>query len=325
MALTNEQYDQILREYEIRRRDNEIKSAENRARLEEGFPKLKELEDRLSRLYISGLMKDLDGEGRNAEETEKEAAAIKKEIHDMLDEQGFSEGDLEPICDCYDCHDTGFIIGEDGIKTKCHCFKARELELLYENSHLGEQVKRCNFDNVSYEGREGEDLESLKRAVSKAKDFAENFGKDFRNIIFYGTVGTGKSFLSYCISDVLLKSHRSVIYMSANDLFDRIGDISFRMNEIGERNAAYRELTDCDLLVIDDLGTELTNAFTESELFALLNGRLLNRRSTIISTNLDLSDIRDRYSDRVFSRLAGDYEFVKLVGKDFRFIRRENA
>ena len=125
------------------------------------------------------------------------------------------------------------------------------------------------------------------------RHFIDTFDKDYENLYFYGTVGTGKSFLSICTAKELI-----------------------------ERGHFIRDLTDCDLLIIDDLGTELTNAFTQSRFFELLNLRHLARKSTIISTNLDLRDLRDRYSDRIYSRIISDYIICKLEGPDIRMKKK---
>ena len=136
--------------------------------------------------------------------------------------------------------------------------------------------------------------------------------------MFCGTVGTGKSFLSCCIASELLASYHSVVYMSANTLFDTLAKAQFSRDKASEAVDVKDRIYDCDLFIMDDLGSEMTNSFVGTELFTILNERYNSRKSTIISTNLELVDLRDRYSDRIFSRITGSYEILKLCGPDLR-------
>jgi DNA replication protein DnaC len=183
-------------------------------------------------------------------------------------------------------------------------------------------ISHENFSTLSYDYYQGEDLERFKGAVKISKDFIEKFKQDYHNILFYGTVGTGKSFLSGCIASELLKDGVSVIYFSAAGLFESLARYTFDTKEKEALSAFYQDLYNCELLIIDDLGTEITNTFVASQLFSCLNERNLRSRSTIISTNLSLEEMRDRYSDRVFSRITSSYTICKLTGKDIRMIKK---
>ena len=137
-----------------------------------------------------------------------------------------------------------------------------------------------------------------------------------------GTVGTGKSFLSGCIASELLQSGHSVIYFSASGLFDTLARYTFNAGAKEALSGFYEDIYSCDLLIIDDLGTEMTNTFVASQLFSCLNERHLRKNSTIISTNLSLEELRDRYSDRVFSRITSHYDLCKLTGPDIRMYKK---
>jgi DNA replication protein DnaC len=138
-------------------------------------------------------------------------------------------------------------------------------------------------------------------------------------------VGTGKSFLSCCIARELLDAGKSVKYFSAGALFDKISDLTFRSKEKETRSYFYQELYDCDLLIIDDLGTELVNAFVASELFDCLNERHLREKATIISSNISLEELRDHYSERIFSRITSHFELLKFTGPDIRMYKKRIA
>ena len=235
----------------------------------------------------------------------------------LLEDAGFAPDYLEPVYECPDCQDTGYIGSE-----KCHCFKQAMITLLYEQSNIREMLRTENFDSLSYEYYEGEDLSRFKNAVRTCRNFVKNFNSDYHNLFFYGTVGTGKSFLSGCVAKELIETGHSVIYFSATGLFDLLSKNSFDYKNREELRETYADLYQCDLLIIDDLGTELTNQFVTSQLFALLNERHMGKKATIISTNLSLEELRNRYSDRIFSRITSHYEICKLTGQDIRMYRK---
>ena len=132
----------------------------------------------------------------------------------------------------------------------------------------------------------------------------------------YGNTGVGKTFLSNCVAKDLLDSGHSVIYFTAFQLFDILSKGVFEKDS--DAIAAHQNIFDCDLLIIDDLGTELSNSFTTSQLFLCVNERILRHRSTIISTNLNLAQVADIYSERTLSRISDSYTIIKLFGDDIR-------
>jgi len=214
---------------------------------------------------------------------------------------------------CETCQDTGYYNGE-----KCHCFKQASLTLLYEQSNLKDYLNSTDFSNVSEEYYEGEDLVHFKDSYQKSINFVNNFKNDYQNLYFYGTVGTGKSFLSGCIAKALMKEGHSVIYFSASQLMNAISRSSFDYNKKNENSDSYNDILECDLLIIDDLGTEMINDFTRSQLFTCLNERYLRKKSVVISTNFSLKELRDYYSERIFSRIVGHFLFCKMTGPDIR-------
>ena len=197
-----------------------------------------------------------------------------------------------------------------------------EISLIYEQSHIKELLETDNFDHLSYEFYQGEDLTRFTNAVKECQNFVKNFNSDYHNLFFYGTVGTGKSFLSSCIAKELIEQGKLVIYFSSAQLFETLSRSTFDRNSEEAASGIYEDIYECDLLIIDDLGTELTNAFVSSQLFSCLNNRHLRRKSTIITTNLSLEELRDRYSDRIFSRITSNYGMCKLTGHDIRITKK---
>jgi DNA replication protein DnaC len=283
----------------------------------EHLPKYRELEDETASLSVAQGKKLLFGDEAALEKLRKSLADLKKQKKQLLTEAGLSADYLEPIYSCPDCRDTGYIDRE-----KCHCLRQAEISLLYEQSGLQEILANNNFSLLSYEYHSGEDLLHFEKAVENCKNFIKNFDSDYHNLFFYGTVGTGKSFLSGCVAKELMDRGHSVIYFGATGLFDLLSSTSFDTKSREERQNTYSDLYQCDLLIIDDLGTELTNQFTASQLFSLLNERHIGRKATVISTNLSLRELQDRYSDRIFSRITSNFEVCKLTGADIRMYQK---
>ena len=197
-----------------------------------------------------------------------------------------------------------------------------EISLLYAQSHIQELIERENFSVLSYEYYQGEDLRRFEAAVGISRRFIREFGEACRNLFFYGTVGTGKSFLSGCIARELLQRGCSVLYFSAAGLFDTLARYTFDGRLKDSLQDFCEDLYGCDLLIVDDLGTEITNSFVTSALFSCLNERHLRGRSTLISTNISLEELRDRYSDRIFSRISSGFTLCKLTGPDIRILKK---
>ena len=317
MALSKEQYDSIIREYEERQTHNHRELLRRRERIHTLIPGYKELEDEVASISVARAKLLLDNPSADKSEYNKRMADITFQKKALLKEHGYAEDYLELGYTCTDCKDTGYIGGE-----KCHCFKQMEISLLYEQSNIQEMISKENFSTLSYEYYEGEDLTRFKNAVNVSKNFVTGFKNHYQNLFLYGSVGTGKSFLSGCIAKELLSQGCSVIYFSANGLFDTLARYAFDTKSKDTLYNLNKDLYNCDLVIIDDLGTEVTNNFVSSQLFALLNERHLRQKSTIISTNLSLEELRDRYSERVFSRITSNYSICKLTGKDIRIQKK---
>ncbi len=325
MALNALQYEEIIKDYEKLRDKNRHLLESRREEVYAKLPGYRELEDSISTLSVSAARQLLDGDSSARTRLHDSLIRIRSKQKELLDSACFPRDYLEPVYTCSCCQDTGYVSGKDGLQEKCRCFRQKEISLLYTQSNIQEMIARENFSTLSYEYYQGEDLQHFRAAVELAWKFVQNFRQDYQNLFFYGTVGTGKSFLSGCIAKELLQQGCSVIYFSSSGLFETLARYSF---DFREKEALYgfcEDLYGCDLLIIDDLGTEVTNNFVTSQLFACLNERNLRRKSSIISTNLNLSELRDRYSDRIFSRITSNYSLCKLTGPDIRICRKRLA
>ena len=317
MPLSNAQYDAIRRNYEIRQLNNRHRLERKMEYVYNHVPGYRDLDDTIASVSVAQGKKLLEGDDSAMENLREQLAELSGRKTKLLLDAGLPADYLKPVYTCPDCQDTGYISNQ-----KCHCFRHAVITLLYEQSNIQEMLQSENFDTLSYEYYEGEHLSLFKNAVVTCHNFIKNFNSDYHNLFFYGTVGTGKSFLSNCVAKELIESGHSVIYFSSANLFDLLSKYSFEYKNREARKDQYDELSECDLLIIDDLGTELTNQFVASQLFSLLNERHMGKKATLISTNLSLEELRNRYSDRIFSRITSHYEVCKLTGTDIRMYKK---
>lgn len=326
MPLSNSQYDELIRTYDARQLKNQHDLEQRIRHAYLKVPRLKEIDDAIASASVAQAKKMLEGDEQALSALKGQLAAYRKERCDLLIRYEFPADYFEPAYTCRDCKDTGFINGK-----RCHCFKQAAIDLVYTQSNLKDILIRENFSTFSYDYYSDEDinpatglssLATVKNAVAKCHDFIDHFHEPgtFSNLYFYGDTGIGKTFLSNCVAKELLDAGYSVIYFTAFQLFDILSKGVFDKDE--NAIAAHQNIFTCDLLIIDDLGTELSNSFTTSQLFLCLNERILRRKSTIISTNLGMNQLADIYSERVLSRISSNYTIIKLFGSDIRILKR---
>ena len=325
MSLTNEQYDTIMRIYSRRQADNRFRQKERQQAVYDAIPAFADLETEISSLQASRARLMLGDQTGQATRCADRLHTLCEKRNHLLAEHGFPADYLKPHYICPDCQDTGYIGTE-----KCHCLKQAVVQLLYSQSNLNDILEEENFSKCSLDyyssnhidpltGRSS--LESMQTALKICHAFVDTFSEEFHNILLYGDTGVGKTFLSHCIAKELMDASYSVIYLTSDQLFK-----IFAQNTFGKKadkdEEAYEHIYNCDLLIIDDLGTEGPNSFTVSQLFVCMNERILRRKSTIISTNLALDDIKNIYSERIFSRISSNYTILRLTGDDIRIQKK---
>lgn len=253
---------------------------------------------------------------------------LSRQKQQILGSAGYPKDYLEMHYCCPDCQDTGYIGTQ-----KCHCFRQAIIDLLYAQSNLSDFLEQENFSRFSLDYYSDQKTDSVtgmtarqtaSRTLEECKNFVQNFDSSFENLFLYGDTGLGKTFLSHCIARELIEASHSVIYFSAFRLFELFADATFGRTSEDVPSELEQHVFDCDFLIIDDLGTEMTNTFVSSQLFLILNERILRRKSTLISTNLNLETFADIYSERVFSRISSSYTMLKLIGDDIRIQKKLN-
>ena len=324
MPLSNTQYDEIIRTYDARQLRNKREQEKKLRYAYQKIPRLREIDDAIASCSVAQAKKMLGGDALALSDLKAQIANYRAEKQELLTRYDFPDDYFEPSYPCRDCKDTGFIDGK-----RCHCFRQAAINLIYAQSNLKEILIKENFSTFSFEYYSDTQvnpatgltsLETAKDAVAKCKDFIRHFDDEFSNLYFYGDTGIGKTFLSNCVAKELMDSGHSVIYFTAFQLFDILSKGVFEKDE--DAVAAHRNIFTCDLLIIDDLGTELANSFTTSQLFLCLNERILRKKSTVISTNLGMTQLADIYSERILSRISSYYTLIKLFGDDIRILKR---
>jgi len=329
--LKNEQYNQILREYDNRRFQAKFEQNKRKEEAYKLIPKLKELEEELISLAAQSGRMALFGDESSLKTLKEKIAMLEKQQEELLVDNGFPADYLNLYYQCSKCKDTGFIGTE-----KCNCLKQAIADLLYSDSNIKAVLANENFSTFSFKYYSDEyvdetlglsPLSNMQKIVASCKSFIRHFDKCNDNLIFTGNTGVGKTFLANCIAKELLDNGYTVIYLTAFRLFDILEKNKFSKDEDSSYEASnqFDYILDCDLLIIDDLGTELNNAFTNSQLYVILNERLLRQKSTIISTNLTLPNINAIYGERIFSRIASNYKVHRIIGEDIRLHKAINS
>lgn len=314
--------------------DKQSRAAEFAARQQRIFreiPRLAdidiELRSTMSQIVVSALRRGTDPmpalrviRDRNLE-LQRERAAI-------LMDRGYEADELEEKPFCVLCGDTGFRGG-----AMCRC-----LRKYYAKAQIGELSRLLDMGNASFESFDFRwystepwnkagvsPYDNVERHFCTCRDYAYQFGPRSGNLLLSGDPGLGKTFLSACIARVVSENGFSVVYDTASHIFAQFERVKFGREEDEAAEEDVNRCLNCDLLIMDDLGTEMTTAFVQSALYQIINGRLLAGKQTIINTNLPPEEIGRRYSPQILSRIEGEYEILPFFGEDIRRLKRRRG
>nr|WP_312984839.1 ATP-binding protein [Clostridioides sp.] len=320
----------ILKKYEERRDENELLLEKRKKQVYNRFPQIKGIDDEISliglKLAKSVLTNPNDRESI-VHKSREEIEALRARKCKVLADNNIPDNYLEMKYHCNMCKDKAFLPNGE----KCNCFKQEIINEAYKMSNIENVLNKENFSNFNLEifstekskERGVSPRENIFEILTYCEDYVHNFNPiQSNNILFYGSTGLGKTYMCNCIAKDLLDKGYLVIYQTSFRILEILEDYKFRRDsegKISEEN--YKNLFDCDLLIIDDLGTELTNTFTSSELFNIVNTRLTAGKSIIISTNLTPSQIGETYTQRTLSRILDQFKIFDFFGSDLRWER----
>ncbi|BCZ49417.1 DNA replication protein DnaC [Clostridium gelidum] len=310
---------EILKIYDKLREDEARALKLRKTEISKEYPQIIDLDNKIQKLSLQmavSVLKSNNGE-KTLNNFKEDITDLRIKKCEMLVERGYDPEYLNLHYHCNNCKDTGFISN-----VKCNCYKQKLIKLYYKNSELENAIKANNFNNFDLDLFSNHKLGDEKFSPRKnmennleyiLKDYIPNFSKLDINLLFYGNPGSGKTYLSYCISKAILDKGYLVIYKTSDELIKNLRDIRFNND-----SALESLLLDCDLLIIDDLGAEHLNEFSITELFNIINKRILTNKKMLISTNLILPGITKQYSERIASRLIGEFKLCKFYSEDIR-------
>ena len=328
MAFNDSQYDDLIDMYTQNQIKNKIALKERKLDIYEKIPRIQEIDQTIAGSSIDAIRAKLQHGTDKMSATKEKNHILIAEKENLLKSHGYPADYLQPIYTCPLCQDTGRVGNE-----YCSCFQQAAISLLYQQSNLEQILNVENFDtfDLSYysKKKDGTQLysayENMSNILKAAKNFVTKFDTEGGNLLFYGPPGLGKTFLSHCIAKALLDTQHTVLYLSSIHLFDTIADAVMEKGQIPHSKETRRYIYNCDLLIIDDLGTEYTNSFVSPELYEIVNTRIREKKSTLISTNLNLDELRERYTDRIADRIFAEYTGLPFYGDNVRLAKRINV
>ena len=328
-------YRKVEGEYSIKRQHAQSDAKIYKKNVYDENPKLSEIEDEINKVSLKSIKARIfsDDLSRQIEQDKLtlQLDRLSKEYDEQLEKLGLTRKDFEPKYECDKCKDTGYI----GNKI-CSCFKQALINKAYKQSNIF-KIKDENFETFDFGyysstndkqkyGIEKSPLENIDAIRKLAYNFSHNLDDPAqKNLLFTGSTGLGKTFLANCVAAEAIKQGESVIYQTAPILLDKMVDYKFKFNKTEAEREEYEKIFDVDLLILDDLGTEAMNSAKFSELFNILNTRLLKNKKILISTNLTPQEIKREYEERIFSRFVGDFIICRFVGEDIRILKKKLA
>lgn len=316
----------LLKDYEQKKLKAEIACDLHKKELYIKYPKLQEIDDQMAKAGFWTIKNKLSKDSKNFDLVSY-LNTLQVQKNELIATLNIKLEELSPNYECKLCSDTGYISNNGTSPVLCTCIKQKLIELSIDKSNLNktntENFSTFNINKFSNEN----DLnipvsprQNILNIKKRAIEFVENFDNpNNRNLLFTGNTGLGKTFMSNCIGAEVIKRGKTVLYQTAPLLLDNV--IAYKM----ERDKSnlfniYDAILDSDLLIIDDLGTESLNSMKLSELFNIINSRILQPdKKTIISTNLNINQIFKNYEERIGSRIVGYYDLYQFYGSDLRF------
>ncbi len=332
--MDNSTLNSLLQEYEQKRINANILLENRKNILYKKYPELSNIENEINLLSIKKIKLILSSNKNEFKDINLKIEKLKNKKNTLLKTLNVPDNYFEPTYECAICKDTGYI-NKNNKNLMCNCLKQKLFNIEYNKSNIG-NLNTENFSTFSTKyysdkidsekyGMSISPKENIKKIKEISMSFINNFDDpEQKNLLFTGDTGLGKTFLCNCIAYELLKKGKTVLYQTAPIMIDEI--INYRFSKVPSSNNIIENIVNVDLLIIDDLGTETLNSMKLTELFNIINSRILNQNNkitkTIISTNLDLKELFSIYNERIGSRFVGHYDICKFIGDDIRFKKK---
>lgn len=311
----------IHKKYQSKRLKNKKDQEDKKDQIIKEIPMIEEIQIQIKKLGVKSarailLGKDVD--------VDQDLEDLNDAIKGQLLKHGYPADYLDLKYDCNVCKDTGYV-GQD----KCSCFKQEMARSYYKMSNLDQILQEENFENFNFSifsdtipiDEEISPRDNMVEIHEAATSFINKFDqKSTYNLLFYGSTGLGKTYMLNSIAKELMDMGYTVIYQTAHNLMNVIEEYKFsKTDDILDAKNKYQMLMDADLLIIDDLGSENANTFSNAEIFNIINTRNINKKKILISTNLSPGEISRRYTDRIYSRILDNFILYRFFGKDLRW------
>lgn len=320
MSIKAETLHQAEAELEFLRKTQIEKNEVRKKQFYKKFSKAKDIESQLSRTAINSAKAILSGANAKEKliELKNKNLSLQKELEALLISANLPTDYLDVKYNCNKCNDMGYI---DGIM--CDCLKNLIKKITYKNLNRLSPLSLSTFEafNINFypdkDSSDGVNIKShMARVFNFCKNYASTFSKNSENLFLQGATGLGKTHLSLAIANSVINSGYNVIYTSAPNILSKLEKEHFNHNFHDEETEKH--LTECDLLILDDIGTEFQTSFSSAMIYNIINSRIMTQKPTIISTNLSFKEIQSAYSKRLVSRIMGSYKRLFFIGNDIR-------
>lgn len=322
MGYSPEIYYEAKKTMENRRLMAEQELDDRRDRLYAKEPRVQMIERELVHISVAAAKSVFSGGDKHAElnELKEKSLALQNELQNILKNNNLPEDYLEPGYQCKECRDTGYIDGR-----MCQCMKHLVRQTAYEELNRISPLSLCSFESFSadYYSKEKtaagdmSEYDYMSKVYRFCKRYAQQFDEYSEGMLFAGKTGLGKTHLSLAIAQTVIENGYGVIYVSAPNILSRLESNQFSGRSV-ERTEDEQLLQECDLLIIDDLGTEFVTKFTQAAIYNIINTRLNSGKPVIISTNYSTKELEDIYGNRMVSRIVGVLRKIEFFGSDIR-------
>lgn len=323
MGYSRDIYDEALQKLEKQRMQSELEAQQRKNMMYQACPRLAEIEQEMA--STASMAARAVFSGNNAKEVinklRERNLALQKERKTILQSAQLPEDYLKPKYVCDKCKDEGYIDGKI-----CDCMKRLLRKIAYDRLNRSSPLELSDFDTFSLDFYSDTIKESnsnlthrefMQKVLNYCRQYARNFSEQSGSLLFQGEPGLGKTHLSLAIAKEVIEQGYGVVYMSVPILISKLESNRFgRHTEDSED--LNKALSTCDLLILDDLGTEFVTQYSTAEIFNIINTRMLTSLPTIISTNLTLTELQNTYNTRTVSRIIGNLKRFRFVGMDIR-------